>query len=77
MSDFSINVLLNLLQLHIKNNINKNKLKKCLLLLLKQKAHRIRTCMVTVSKYNEIEFRSHFRLSRSSVEVSCYFVTSM
>lgn len=73
MSDISYNVLLNLLKIYIQNNSSRNKLKKCLVLLLKEKGCRITTFMYTVSNYNEIEFRSHFRLSRSSIEVS-YFL---
>lgn len=62
-------LLIFLNMLYARNNI-KYKFKKCLVMLLKQKGCRITTYMNTLLNYNEIEFRSHFRLSRSSVDVS-------
>jgi len=66
--DISHKVLLCLLKTYIQIN-NRNKINKCLVLLLKQKGCRVKCFMNTVSNYNEVEFRSHFRLSRSSIEV--------
>ena len=51
------------------------KLKATLIQLLKENniKHRIKDFMLIQALYNDIDYRSHFRLTRSSVEVSYFY----